>query len=117
MPGNRLAFAVGVSRQDKFVGALHGLGDFLVNPGRLAVGVPVHLEVLVRFHGTILRWQVADVAKRGDHFKVASQVFVDCFGLGGRLDDDDVHGGFEVFVLVYEVFRYGLGGYCVYADE
>ena len=67
VPGNGLAFAVGVSREIQFVGAFDGAGDRLDVLFRPGVDFPVHFEVGVRAHGSVLRRQVTDMAIAGQH--------------------------------------------------
>jgi hypothetical protein len=93
MPGDRLALAVGVRRQDQAVGAFHGIGDFLDALLRLRVDFPGHGEVGVRLHRAVFRRKVPYVAVTGQNLVVAAQVFVDRLRLGGGFDDDNV-GGF-----------------------
>src|SRR5690606_5363011 len=40
----------------------------------------------------VLGRQVADMAEGRQNLVVRAEIFVDGLGLGGRLDDDDVHG-------------------------
>ena len=91
VPGDGLAFAVGVGGQDQAVGPLHRLGDVVEPFGGLGVHVPAHGEVLVRSDGAILGRQIAHMAVRGEYDIVAAQVLVDGLGLGRALDNDDVH--------------------------
>jgi hypothetical protein len=86
-----LSFAIRVGRENQSVGVLDRLGDFGEPLGRRTVDLPGHGEVLVGAHRTVLRRQIADVAERGQNLVVLAQIFVDCLGLGRRLDDDDVH--------------------------
>ena len=91
VPGNRLAFAVGVGGEDEAVGVLHGAGD-LGQPlrGRPVHG-PGHGEILVRPDRAVLGGQVADMPEGGQDPVVAAQIFVDRFRLRRRFDDDDIH--------------------------
>ena len=91
VPGDGLAFAVGVGGQDQLVGILDGRGDLFHDLGRPAVDVPVHLEVVVGLDRAVLRRQVADVPIGRQHPVLGAQIFVDRLGLGDRFDDDDVH--------------------------
>ena len=96
VPGDGLAFAVRVGRQNDLVGALHGAGDVGETLGRLAVDLPFHGEIGVRFDRTVLCGQIAHMAERGENLVAAAEIFVDRLGLGRRFDDDDVH---EIQVL------------------
>ena len=54
VPGNRLALAIRVGRQDQLVSALEGFGD-VVEPARgLGIDLPDHLEIGVRIDRTVL---------------------------------------------------------------
>jgi len=96
VPRDRLALAVGVGRQIEMLGALERLGDVADALLRLRLALPVHGEVLVRAHAAVLGRQVAHVAEAGQDRVVLAQVLVDRLRLGGRFDDDDVHGDFPV---------------------
>ena len=91
VPGYCFPFPIRVGGQDEFVGRFDRGGDIPHDFGRLAVDVPVHLEVLVGLHRAVLRGQIAHMAVAGDDLEAGPQVFVDRFGLRGRFHDDDVH--------------------------
>ena len=91
VPGNRLAFAIRVGRQDQLVGALDRVGDFLELLLAAALDFPIHEEVVLRLHRTVLGRQVTHVAERGQDAVVPSQVLVDRLGFGRGFDDDDFH--------------------------
>ena len=91
MPGDGLAFPVGVGREDQLVGILDRVGNFLDDFLRLTIAVPVHFEVILRFDRPILGGQIAHVPVGCDDLVTAAQVFVDGLGLGSRFNDDDVH--------------------------
>jgi len=83
VPRNGLALAVRIGGQIQVIGTFDRLGDFLqvlFGPG---VDFPIHFEVGLRAHRSVLGRQVADVAIGG----------VDGLGLGWALDDDDVGHG------------------------
>src|SRR5690606_29727373 len=92
VPADRLALAVGVGGQDDAVGGLGGLGDLGQALGSLGVDLPVHGEIIVGQHRAVLGRQVADVAVGSQNLIVRAQVFIDGLGLGGALDDDEIHG-------------------------
>ena len=50
----------------------------------------------VRTDGPVLRRQVPHMAEAGDDLVARAQIFVDGLGLGGRFDDDDLHGALYV---------------------
>ena len=91
VPGDRLAFAVGIGRQVEVVGRLErpgDLGDPLLPVGEQLVDDP---EVLVRPHRAVLLRQIAHVAVAGQDVVAGAQILVDVLGLGRGFDDDDVH--------------------------
>ena len=91
VPADRLAFAVGVSREDQCVVFGQRVGDgFDVF---LAVGgdFPFHVEIGVGVDRSVLWRQVPDVAVRGENGVIVAQIFVDRFGLGWGFDNDDGH--------------------------
>ena len=91
MPADCFAFAVRVGGQDQRVVGLQRLGDGA--DMLLAVGrhLPFHAEILFGIDRSVLGWQVAHMAVRGQNREVGAKIFVDCLGLGGGLDDDDCH--------------------------
>ena len=91
VPGDRLAFAVGVGGKYQLGGAFHGAGD-VVDPLLGAfVDLPDHFEIVVRIYRPVLRRQVANVAERSQNLVARAEIFIDGFGLGRRLDDNDIH--------------------------
>ena len=93
VPGNRLAFAVGVGGEDERGVVLQRVGDGLEVLAAVGVDLPEHGKVLVGIDRAVLGGQVSDMAIGGEHGIVAAQVAVDGLGLGGRFDDNDGHGG------------------------
>ena len=91
MPGDRLALAVGVGREDDAVGALDCASDVAQPLGGLGVDLPAHGEIIVRIDRTVLGGEVADMAERGVDVVAFAQIFIDGFGLGRRFDDHDLH--------------------------
>src|SRR5262249_48578083 len=94
----RLALAVRVGGEDELVGPLDRLGDVAEPLLRLAVDLPDHLEVALGVDRAVLGRQVADMAERGQHLVAPAEVLVDGLGLGGGLEEDDVHAFPCVFV-------------------
>ena len=109
VPRNRLALAVGVGRENQPVGALRRVADFLEALLLVAIELPVHREILVRAHAAILGWQVADVTVAGENLEVLAEIFLDGFRLGGRFDDDQLHGGKNSPLRVYVRIRAKMG--------
>ena len=54
VPGDRLALAVGVGREDDAVGALDGAADVAQPLGRLGVDLPAHGEIVVGIDRAVL---------------------------------------------------------------
>jgi hypothetical protein len=95
VPGDRLALAIRVGREDQLVGAfqrLDDLGDLL---GAAPLDLPEHLEVVLGIDRAVLGGQVADMPERGHDLIVRAQILVDRLGLGRRLDDEELHGAFQ----------------------
>ena len=67
VPANRLAFTVGVGRQDKFIIVFERVNNRLDMLFAVACYLPFHVEIFVGQHRAILGRQVADVAIRGEH--------------------------------------------------
>ena len=63
VPGDRLALAVGVGREDQPIGALQRLGYVIEPAGRLGVDLPDHLKIGVRIHRSVLGREVPDMAE------------------------------------------------------
>ena len=105
VPGDRLALAVGIGRENDAVGALHRLGDGRHALGRLGIDVPDHREIVVGIDRAVLGREVANVAVGGVDLVSLAQILVDRLGLGGRLDDDDVHS--KAFPLRPQTAGYG----------
>jgi hypothetical protein len=101
VPGDRLALAVWVSREDDAVGVLDRLDDVGEPLAGLGVDLPAHREILVRADRAVLRRQVADMPVGGQDLVVRTEIFVDGLGFRRGFDDDDIHwlpkfgGGFE----------------------
>lgn len=91
MPGDRLALAVGVGRENETVGRFHRIGDVLHPLGGSAVDLPGHLEVFVGANRSVLGRQVTHVAERGKHLVAWAQVLVDRLGLGRRFHHYNIH--------------------------
>ena len=91
VPGDRLALAVGVGRQDDPLGVPDRHADVAEPLGRLGVDFPAHGEIVVRVDRAVLGREVADVAIGGVDPVVLAQVLVDGLRLGGRFDDHDFH--------------------------
>ena len=93
VPGDRLALAIRIGRQDDAVGAFDGLGDIRQPLRRFGVDVPQHREIGVRVDGAVLRRQIAHMSERGINLITTTKIFVDGLGLRRRFDDDDIHSG------------------------
>jgi hypothetical protein len=91
VPGDRLALAVGVGRQDQLVGAFDRPGNVVQALAGLVVDLPEHMEIVLGIDRSVLRRQIAHVAERRQDLVAGAKVFVDRFRLGRRLDDNDIH--------------------------
>ncbi len=82
MPGDRLAFAIGVGREIEVTGVLDrfcDIGDPLFFVGERLVD---HPEIFIRQDRAILFRQIADMTIAGEHLIISAQIFVDGFGFG-----------------------------------
>ena len=100
MPGDGLALAIRIGCQQQHLGTDGGGGDFLDLLGATTFRIPGHGEIGIRADRAILGRQVADMAEACQYLVLSTQIFVDGFGLGGRLDDDDLHG--PAFGIIYK---------------
>src|SRR5690242_16337305 len=85
MPGNRLALAIGVGRQNELIGVFDGAGDFIEALLRLWIDLPNHTKISIRLDRTALGGQVADMAERGQNLVALAEIFIDRLRLGRRL--------------------------------
>ena len=81
VPGDRLALAVRVGRQDQLVGAFDGAGDLRQALLRLGIDLPDHAEVRLGVDRTGLGRQITDMAEGGQHLIATAEILVDCLGL------------------------------------
>ena len=91
VPGDRLALAVGVGRQDQLVGAFDRPRDVVEALLRLGIDLPDHAEIGVGIDRAVLRRQVADMAERGHNLIAAAEILIDRFRLGGRFHQHEIH--------------------------
>ncbi len=91
VPGDRLALAIRVGRQDDPVRVLDRAADLAQPFGRLRANLPAHGEIVVRIDRAVLLDEVAHMAERGVNAVVLAQILVDGLRLGGQLDDHDFH--------------------------
>ncbi len=106
VPGNRLAFAIGVGCEihgRSLLRRLHDLVDVLFV---LLDELILHREAALRIDGAFLRHQVAHVAVRRKHLEIAAEVFLDSARLGRRFNDDEILGHNGV-AMAYGSLRYG----------
>ena len=88
VPGDRLAFAIGVGRQ---VDDVDGLRRLLDLGDDLALAADDHVlgrEVVLDVDAHLRLRQIHDVADRRLHGEAGAEVLLDGLGLGRRLDDD-----------------------------
>ena len=91
VPGNRLAFAIGVGGEDQLVGPLQGAGNVVEALLGLVVDLPDHAEIVLGVDRAVLGREVAHVPERGQYLVAGAKVAIDRFRLGRRLDNYDVH--------------------------
>ncbi|MGY3291194.1 hypothetical protein ACVWWP_004261 [Bradyrhizobium sp. LM3.6] len=91
VPGDGLALAIRVGRENQAVSALQGFCDVVEPAGRFGVDLPDHLEIGIGIDGAVLRRQVPDMAERGQNLVGRAQIFVDRLGFRRRLHNDDIH--------------------------
>ena len=87
LPGDRLAFPVGVGRQHQGLGALQRLRHRRERPGGALAGLGDHREAVLGLHRARLRRQVAHVAPGRDHPVFPAEIAADCPRLDRRFDD------------------------------
>ena len=63
VPGNRFTLAIRVGCENQPGGALERFGDIVESACRLRVDLPDHLEVGLRIDRSLLRREIADMAK------------------------------------------------------
>jgi hypothetical protein len=88
VPGDRLALAVLIGREEQLVDALQRVAQLLDDRLLARMDHVGGLELVVDVDRQALRLQVTDVAHRRLHDEVAPEVARDRAGLGRRLDDD-----------------------------
>ena len=101
VPGDRLALAIGVGREDDPVGVLHRLGDVGQPLGRFGIDVPEHGEIGVGIDRAVLGRQIADMAIGRIDLVALAEIFVDRLGLRRRFDDDDIHATVLISKLAF----------------
>ena len=90
VPGDSLAFAIGVGCEEQGVGAFQ-LGDDRVDMLRVLFDDLIfHLEAARHIDCAVLRHEVTHVSVRGQNLVVLAQVFLDRLRLRRRLDDDQI---------------------------
>ena len=92
VPGNRLAFAVGVGGEDQLVIGLERLGNCLDMSAAVGSDFPGHGKVMLGIDRAVLGRQVAHMTVRGQNRETGAEVLRDGLGLGRGFDDDDCHG-------------------------
>ena len=86
------ALAVGVGGEHQRIGLAQRVGDRAKRGPRAAVGRVDQGEAARRIDRAVLRRQVLHVAAGGDDRVAGAEKAADGLRLGGRFDDDDVHG-------------------------
>jgi hypothetical protein len=98
VPADRLAFAVGIGRQDQRIGLLRRVGDGFQLLGLVRISVPFHRKAGIRIDRAILRRQVADMAIAGQHAVTRAEIFFDGLRLGRRFNDNKFQAGRFLYV-------------------
>ena len=92
VPGDGLAFAIGVGGEDRWsdavLAAFFKLGERL---GLALDGDVLGLEVVLDVDAQLTGGEVAQVAHRGPHVVARAEILADGLGLRGRLDDHEGH--------------------------
>jgi hypothetical protein len=91
VPGDGLALAVRVGRQNKGIGAFEGMGDIVHPLLGLGVDLPEHLEIIVGIDRSVLSRQVPDMAKGGQDLVTGAKILIDGLRLGRRLNNNNFH--------------------------
>ena len=89
MPGDRLPLPVRVGRQIQGPRPLQRPGDLAHMFGPL-VGLPQHLEIIVRPHRPIFRRQIPHMPEGRQNLEPVAQIFIDRLGFGGGFNDNDI---------------------------
>ncbi len=92
VPRDRLAFAIGVGREDQALRALEAPPD-LAESVALVAHLPLHREVLGGIDRAVLLDEIAHVPVARQHLVAAAEVLIDRLRFRRRFDDDDVHHG------------------------
>src|SRR3546814_2434739 len=82
VPGNRLALAVRVGREDQRLGLLRLVGDGAQLLGLVGIGFPFHRETGVWIDRAVLGGKIADVTIGCEDAIFAAQIFFDGLCLG-----------------------------------
>ena len=89
MPRDGLALAIRVGGQNQPVGPFQRPRDFADPLRGLRIHLPLHGEIVLGIHGSVLRRQIAHVTVRGQDLVVPAEILVDGLRLGRRFDDDE----------------------------
>ena len=100
VPGDRLALAIGVGRQNELVRVFDRPGDLVQALLRLGIDLPDHAKIGIRLDRTGFGRQVANMAERGQNFVALAEILIDRFRLCGRLHQYKIH----VNPMIYLVF-------------
>src|SRR6185312_746934 len=92
MPGDRLAFAVGIGREQQSLRLAQAADDGLDVALALLEHLVLHGEAAIGVDRTFLRHEVANMPVGGEHLEVLAQVLLDGACLGGRFHYDQIVG-------------------------
>ena len=101
VPGDRLALAIGVGRQNELLGVFDGAGDVVQALLRLRVDLPNHAEIRVGVDRSVLGREVPHMAEGSQDLIASAQILIDRLRLGGRFHQYKLHDN----SLIYRPFR------------
>ena len=91
VPADRLAFAVGVGREDERVVILECVGDGLDMLAAVGADLPCHVEIVVGIDRAVLGRQVAHMAIGCQHGVILAKILVDRLRFGGGFHNNNWH--------------------------
>jgi hypothetical protein len=104
VPGDRLALAVGVGRQDQLFGPFGGPRDVVEALLRLGIDFPDHAEIGVGIDRAVLGRQVTHMPERGQNLIAGAEILIDRLRLGGRFHHYQIHDNPMIY-WPFRVFR------------
>ena len=80
MPADRLALAIRVGGEDQVGVVLQRIGDRFDMLFAVRSNLPQHVEPIVRIDGSVLGWQIPDMAVAGQNRVIGPEILINCFG-------------------------------------